>query len=86
MNKAYSDIYGWSLPSIKWRARYNKKGGTLTYAERSKLQRQKDISAAERQNAKLFQRTIEKSIDTNIKMINNLSSVSKQLIIKSMTL
>ena len=84
-NRAYADIYGWKLPSVKWQARYNKKGGTLTYVERSNLQKQKDISAAERQNAKLFQRTIEKSIDTNVKMINNLSSVSKQLIIKSMT-
>lgn len=84
-NRAYADIYGWKLPSVKWQARYNKKGGALTYAEHSNLQKQKDISAAERQNAKLFQRTIEKSIDTNVKMINNLSSVSKQLIIKSMT-
>ena len=32
-----------------------------------------------------LQKNIEKTIDTNIKMINNLSSVSKQLIIKSMT-
>lgn len=30
-------------------------------------------------------RKYRKTIDTNIKMINNLSSVSKQLIIKSMT-
>lgn len=45
----------------------------------------KDTSKAKTENAKLFQKNIEKTIDTNIKMINNLSSVSKQLIIKSMT-
>ena len=84
--QAYADIYGWNFPSAKWQARHYKKGGRLTYEEYSKLQKQKDISAAERQNAKLFQRNIEKSVDINQKMINNLSSVSKQLIIKSMTL
>nr|DAW84457.1 MAG TPA: hypothetical protein [Caudoviricetes sp.] len=77
-NQAYAKTYRLRMP-------FAKKGGSLTYSEHSKLQNQKDISAAERQNAKLFQRNIEKSVDTNIKMINNLSSVSKQLIIKSMT-
>ena len=84
--QAYADIYGWKIPSAKWQAIHYRKGGRLTYEEYAKLQKQKDISAAERQNAKLFQRNIEKSIDINQKMINNLSSVSKQLIIKSMTL
>lgn len=81
-NQLYSDVYGLRM---RWSPVIRKRGGQLTYAERSRLQAQKDTSKAKTENAKLFQKNIEKTIDTNIKMINNLSSVSKQLIIKSMT-
>ena len=84
-NQLYSDVYGLRMPRGRWSPVIKKRGGQLTYAERSKLQAQKDTSKAKTENAKLFQKNIEKTIDTNIKMINNLSSVSKQLIIKSMT-
>lgn len=84
-NQLYSDVYGLRVPRGRWSPVIRKRGGQLTYAERSKLQAQKDTSKAKTENAKLFQKNIEKTIDTNIKMINNLSSVSKQLIIKSMT-
>lgn len=84
-NQLYSDVYGLRMPRGRWPPIIRKRGGQLTYAERSKLQAQKDTSKAKTENAKLFQKNIEKTIDTNIKMINNLSSVSKQLIIKSMT-
>lgn len=84
-NQLYSDVYGLRMPRGRWSPVIRKRGGQLTYAERSKLQAQKDTSKAKTENAKLFQKNIEKTIDTNIKMINNLSSVSKQLIIKSMT-
>lgn len=84
-NQLYSDVYGLRIPRGRWSPIIRKRGGQLTYAERSKLQAQKDTSKAKTENAKLFQKNIEKTIDTNIKMINNLSSVSKQLIIKSMT-
>lgn len=84
-NQLYSDVYGLRMPRGRWSSVIRKRGGQLTYAERSKLQAQKDTSKAKTENAKLFQKNIEKTIDTNIKMINNLSSVSKQLIIKSMT-
>lgn len=84
-NQLYSDVYGLRMPRGRWLPIIRKRGGQLTYAERSKLQAQKDTSKAKTENAKLFQKNIEKTIDTNIKMINNLSSVSKQLIIKSMT-
>ena len=84
-NQLYSDVYGLRMPRGRWSPIIRKRGGQLTYAERSKLQAQKDTSKAKTENAKLFQKNIEKTIDTNIKMINNLSSVSKQLIIKSMT-
>lgn len=83
-NQLYSDVYG-LRPRGRWSPVIRKRGGQLTYAERSRLQAQKDTSKAKTENAKLFQKNIEKTIDTNIKMINNLSSVSKQLIIKSMT-
>lgn len=82
-NQLYSDVYGLRMPRVSIIRKRG--GGQLTYAERSKLQAQKDTSKAKTENAKLFQKNIEKTIDTNIKMINNLSSVSKQLIIKSMT-
>ena len=84
-NQLYSNVYGLRMPRSQWSPVIRKRGGQLTYAERSKLQAQKDTSKAKTENAKLFQKNIEKTIDTNIKMINNLSSVSKQLIIKSMT-
>lgn len=84
-NQLYSNVYGLRMPRGRWSPVIRKRGGQLTYAERSKLQAQKDTSKAKTENAKLFQKNIEKTIDTNIKMINNLSSVSKQLIIKSMT-
>lgn len=84
-NQLYSDVYGLRMPRGRWSPVIRKRGGQLTYAERSKLQAQKDTSKTKTENAKLFQKNIEKTIDTNIKMINNLSSVSKQLIIKSMT-
>lgn len=84
-NQLYSDVYGLRMPRGRWSPVIRKRGGQLTYAERSRLQAQKDTSKAKTENAKLFQKNIEKTIDTNIKMINNLSSVSKQLIIKSMT-
>ena len=84
-NQLYSDVYGLRMPRGRRSPVTRKRGGQLTYAERSRLQAQKDTSKAKTENAKLFQKNIEKTIDTNIKMINNLSSVSKQLIIKSMT-
>lgn len=84
-NQLYSDVYGLRMLRGRWSPVIRKRGGQLTYAERSRLQAQKDTSKAKTENAKLFQKNIEKTIDTNIKMINNLSSVSKQLIIKSMT-
>lgn len=84
-NQLYSDVYGLRMPRGRRSSVIRKRGGQLTYAERSRLQAQKDTSKAKTENAKLFQKNIEKTIDTNIKMINNLSSVSKQLIIKSMT-
>lgn len=84
-NQLYSDVYGLRMPRGRWSPVIRKRGGQLTYAERSRLQAQKDTSKAKTENAKLFQKNIEKTIDTNIKMINNLSSVSKQLITKSMT-
>lgn len=84
-NQLYSDVYGLRMPRGRWSPVIRKRGGQLTYAKRSRLQAQKDTSKAKTENAKLFQKNIEKTIDTNIKMINNLSSVSKQLIIKSMT-
>ena len=84
-NQLYSDVYGLRMPRGRWSPVIRKRGGQLTYAERSRLQAQKDTSKAKTENAKLFQKNIEITIDTNIKMINNLSSVSKQLIIKSMT-
>lgn len=84
-NQLYSDVYGLRMPRGRWSPVIRRRGGQLTYAERSKLQAQKDTSKAKTENAKLFQKNIEKTIDTNIKMINNLSSVSRQLIIKSMT-
>lgn len=84
-NQLYSNVYGLRMPRSQWSPVIRKRGGQLTYAERSRLQAQKDSAKAKTENAKLFQKNIEKTIDTNIKMINNLSSVSKQLIIKSMT-
>lgn len=84
-NQLYSDVYGLRMPRGRRSPVTRKRGGQLTYAEHSRLQAQKDTSKAKTENAKLFQKNIEKTIDTNIKMINSLSSVSKQLIIKSMT-
>lgn len=55
---------------------YHKKGGSVTERER--------IDKMKRHREKLFQRNIEKSVDHSIKMINNLSEVTKKLILSAM--
>lgn len=84
-NQLYANTYGLRMPARRWSPAIRKSGGTLTYAERAKLQGIKNSAKAKTENAKLFQKNIEKSVEANMKMIDNLSSVSKQLIIKSMT-
>lgn len=86
-NSLYADVYGLRMPTAnrRWAPIIRKQGGQLSYSERARLQGQKESAKAKNENAKLFQKNIEKAVDNNMKMINNLSSVSKQLIIKSMT-
>lgn len=76
-NKLYADIYGLRYNPIK---RYSpqiiKNGGKVDSA----------IIKARTNSAKLFQENIQNTIKNHIKMIDNLSSVTKQLILKSMTL
>ena len=86
-NSLYADVYGLRMPTTnrRWAPVIRKQGGQLSYSERARLQGQKESAKAKNENAKLFQKKIEKAVDNNMKMINNLSSVSKQLIIKSMT-
>ena len=59
-NQLYSDVYGLRMPRGRWSPVIRKRGGQLTYAERSRLQAQKDTSKAKTENAKLFQKNIEK--------------------------
>lgn len=76
-NDAYARIYGlyYRRPSYTPTPTL-KKGGTV---EAAKIR-------ARTESAKLFQDNIKESVKNNIKMIDNLSRVTKELILKSMTL
>ena len=71
-NQLYSDVYGLRMPRGRWSPVIRKRGGQLTYAERSRLQAQKDTSKAKTENAKLFQKNIEKTIIIYHQYLNNL--------------
>lgn len=75
-NNIYSKIYGLRYKPVIRYTPTLKNGGTV---EAAKIK-------AKTQTAKMFQDNIKESVKNNIKMINNLSSVTKQLILKSMTL
>lgn len=75
-NNIYSKIYGLRYKPVIRYTPTLKNGGTV---EAAKIK-------AKTQTAKMFQDDIKESVKNNIKMINNLSSVTKQLILKSMTL
>lgn len=62
------------------------KGGKMSYAEKSLLQRSKDFNKSLLEDNKLFHKIIMDSKKENNKLIMSLSSLTKDLIIKSMTL
>ncbi len=75
--QARASIYGFPYePNFEWNPVIYKKGGSVTERER--------IDRMKRHREKLFQRNIEKSVDHSIKMINNLSEVTKKLILSAM--
>lgn len=75
-NRAYAQIYGLRYPTYQYQKQYFKSGGSVEVAQ----------IRAQTQSAKMFQDNIKEQVRNNIRMINNLSSVTKQLILKSMTL
>lgn len=77
-NQAYANIYGLRYTPKRTYTPYisYKKGGVV---EAAKIR-------ARTENARLFQENIKESVKNHKDMINNLSSVTKELIIKSMTL
>ena len=80
-NNEYNDVYARIYGLYYRRPIYTptptlKKGGTV---EAAKIR-------AHTESAKLFQNNIKESVKNNIKMIDNLSRVTKELILKSMTL
>lgn len=77
-NQAYADVYNlnYSTPTLPWSPTIYKSGGQV----------EKTLIKARTEEAKLFQNNIQQSVKNHIKMINNLSSVTKQLILKAMTL
>ena len=76
-NDAYARIYGlrFNRPAFTPRP-FLKDGGKIEVAR----------IKAKTESAKLFQENIKESVKNNIKMIDNLSRVTKELILKSMTL
>lgn len=76
LNKEYARIYGLRFgrnysPIYTWR-----NGGSVPVAK----------IRAKTESAKLFQENIKDAVKTHLHMIDNLSSVTKELIIKSMTI
>lgn len=76
LNKEYARIYGLRFgrnysPIYTWR-----NGGSVPVAK----------IRAKTESAKLFQENIKDAVKTHLYMIDNLSSVTKELIIKSMTI
>lgn len=63
-----------------------KSGGHLTYKEKSMLERTKDFNKSLINDRKLFHKMISDSQKENNKLIMSLSGLTKELIIKSMTL
>lgn len=63
-----------------------KSGGQLTYKEKSMLERTKDFNKSLINDRKLFHKIISDSQKENNKLIMSLSGLTKELIIKSMTL
>lgn len=76
-NDAYARIYGlrFNSPTPTYRP-FLKDGGKIEVAR----------IKAKTESAKLFQENIKESVRNNIKMIDNLSRVTKELILKSMSL
>lgn len=76
-NDAYARIYGlrFNRPTPTYRP-FLKDGGKIEVAR----------IKAKTESAKLFQENIKESVRNNIKMIDNLSRVTKELILKSMSL
>lgn len=76
-NDAYARIYGlrFNRPTPTYRP-FLKDGGKIEVAR----------IKAKTEAAKLFQENIKESVRNNIKMIDNLSRVTKELILKSMSL
>lgn len=76
-NDAYARIYGlrFNSPTPTYRP-FLKDGGKIEVAR----------IKAKTESAKLFQENIRESVRNNIKMIDNLSRVTKELILKSMSL
>lgn len=76
-NDAYARIYGlrFNTPTPTYRP-FLKDGGKIEVAR----------IKAKTEAAKLFQENIKESVRNNIKMIDNLSRVTKELILKSMSL
>lgn len=76
-NDAYARIYGlrFNSPTPTYRP-FLKDGGKIEVAR----------IKAKTEAAKLFQENIKESVRNNIKMIDNLSRVTKELILKSMSL
>lgn len=76
-NDAYARIYGLRFNGLTPTYRpYLKDGGKIEVAR----------IKAKTESAKLFQENIKESVRNNIKMIDNLSRVTKELILKSMSL
>lgn len=76
LNREYAKVYG-----LKYRNRYSpvysrRNGGSIPVAR----------IKARTESAKLFQENIQNTVKNHLKMIDNLSSVTKELIIKSMTI
>lgn len=76
-NDAYARIYGlrFNSPTPTYRP-FLKDGGKIEVAR----------IKAKTESARLFQENIKESVRNNIKMIDNLSRVTKELILKSMSL
>ena len=76
-NNAYARIYGLRFNGLTPTYRpFLKDGGKIEVAR----------IKAKTESAKLFQENIKESVRNNIKMIDNLSRVTKELILKSMSL
>ena len=63
-----------------------KSGGKLSYSERALLDRAKDFNKSLLSDRKLFHKIVSDSQKENNKLLMSLSGLTKELIIKSMTI